>query len=655
METTQRPRYAIFLALVVLLCHACTDPNYDDYRPDLLPELSEKTLERYKDTSEVFPSLREVGKKDRLDSLLRITEQLKNFDELAALLYAQAAYDLSTAENWEVARGISAHLVGLLKSRQTTYGERVASAMVDARISQSLLRDEALDLWSIENDGLIGHLHYRSGNLDSATFFAGRALEHIESMENPSQFNKQKAFVYHDLANIFMEEDENEALRYFWLSDSLYEKIGNTKNRSFLWYSLSTLYLYKDLYDKADSVLLNCIGIGRATNNNTLLADVYRAKGLIEYFRFKESRDRQDFDHGIDHLRNSFTYGKRVSYGTYELIGYTYQLGRRILGENAFRDSALKYFDLATVEARKDGALVSLDGSNEEILNICFEDSALCSEMLMATGPEYVHEIYQTILDTVTSQSRTAYQRLNEIVQRDIREKAERKSNNQLYVSIGIIGFLILLFIVLYQQQQNKRLQARMIALRAQINPHFISNSLNAIESLINHDKKEQAGKYLIHFSRLSRQILNSSATSTVSLTAELKTLEHFLALEELRFKGKLDYDIAVQPGLNSDMVEVPAMILQPFIENSIWHGIKPKPEGGFIMVEAKREEDVLLITIEDDGIGREKAAANKKASPLKQKSMGMEITAERIKAAGKVKGSNVSFVDLKNDDGSAR
>ena len=102
-------------------------------------------------------------------------------------------------------------------------------------------------------------------------------------------------------------------------------------------------------------------------------------------------------------------------------------------------------------------------------------------------------------------------------------------------------------------------------------------------------------------------------------------------------------------------MVEVPAMILQPFIENSIWHGIKPKPDGGFIMVEAKREEDVLLITIEDDGIGREKAAANKKASPLKQKSMGMEITAERIKAAGKVKGSNVSFIDLKNDDGAAR
>ncbi|MEL6194384.1 MAG: hypothetical protein AAFR66_20150, partial [Bacteroidota bacterium] len=128
-EATQMPRYVMLLViLVALLWQACTDPNYDNYRPDLLPELSEKTLERYKDTSKVMPCLREVSKKDRLDSLLRITEQLKNFDELAALMYAQEAYDLSTAENWEVARGISAHLVGLLKSRQTSFGEKVESA-----------------------------------------------------------------------------------------------------------------------------------------------------------------------------------------------------------------------------------------------------------------------------------------------------------------------------------------------------------------------------------------------------------------------------------------------------------------------------------------------------------------------------------------------
>ena len=659
-EATQMPRYIMLLALLVaLLWQACTDPNYDNYRPDLLPELSEKTLERYKDTSKVLPCLREVSKRDRLDSLLRISEQLKNFDELTALVYAQEAYDLATVENWEVARGISAHMVGLLKSRQATFGEKVESAMVDARISQRLLRDEGLELWDIENDGLIGHLHYRAYNLDSASFLAKRALERIEKSENPTQYDKQKAFIYHDLANIYFDLGGDEALRYFALSDSLYDKIGNTKNRSFLWHTWGLYYQILGDYKKADSIYFNCIGIGRVNNNNAILSDVYRSKGLIEYWRFKESKDKKFFENGVEFLQTALKYGKDDSHRAFNLLGYTYKQGADLLSTPSMVDSSLKFFDLAIKEGGKEGAIIALDGPGEEILATCNKFPDKCRTILGLKPDEqatdYIHNAYQATLDTITYQSRSAYQRINSIEQRDIKVAAERKTANQLYFGVGIICFLILIFLVLYQQQQNKRLQARMIALRAQINPHFISNSLNAIESLINHDKKEQAGKYLIHFSRLSRQILNSSATSTVSLTAELKTLEHFLALEELRFKGKLDYDIAVEPGLNSDMVEVPAMILQPFIENSIWHGIKPKPDGGFIMVEAKREEDVLLITIEDDGIGREQAAINKKASPLKQKSMGMEITAERIKAAGKVKGSNVSFVDLKNDDGSAR
>ena len=655
-EATQMPRYIMLLALLVaLLWQACTDPNYDNYRPDLIPELSEKTLERYKDTSKVLPCLREVSKRDRLDSLLRITEQLKNFDELAALMYAQEAYDLSTAEDWEVARGISAHMVGLLKSRQTTFGEKVESAMVDARISQRLLRDEGLELWDIENDGLIGHLHYRSGFSDSAIFFAERALKRIEQSENPSAYYNQKAILYNDLAHINWYKDSLATINYYELSDSLYELAENIENRSLLWVSWANYYMNFKEYDRADSILFNCIGVGRVNNNNSLLAVAYRSKGFLEYWKFFQKNDRKFFENGIEYLTTSYEYDSEGAYRAFELLGYTYTLGNSRLGNQAYLDSSLKYFDKAIVEGRKEGVFNSLNGPSYEMLSICNKDSNLCKQILGKSPLEYIHDAYDSTLDTITSQSRTAYQRINDIEQRDIRIAAERKANNQLYVGIGIISFLILIFIVVYQQQQNKRLQARMVALRAQINPHFISNSLNAIESLINHDKKEQAGKYLIHFSRLSRQILNSSATSTVSLTAELKTLEHFLALEELRFKGKLDYDIAVEPGLNSDMVEVPAMILQPFIENSIWHGIKPKPDGGFIMVEAKREEDVLLITIEDDGIGREQAAINKKASPLKQKSMGMEITAERIKAAGKVKGSNVSFVDLKNDDGSAR
>ena len=151
------------------------------------------------------------------------------------------------------------------------------------------------------------------------------------------------------------------------------------------------------------------------------------------------------------------------------------------------------------------------------------------------------------------------------------------------------IVLVIFLLQIILQIQQQKRLQARMETLRAQINPHFMSNSLNAIESLVNQDQKQAASKYLIHFSRLTRRLLNSSRNPQTSLKEELKTLEHFLALEQLRFRDKLQYDIMVASGLNPENIEVPAMILQPYVENAIWHGLMHKEGTGNILIELKK------------------------------------------------------------------
>ena len=138
------------------------------------------------------------------------------------------------------------------------------------------------------------------------------------------------------------------------------------------------------------------------------------------------------------------------------------------------------------------------------------------------------------------------------------------------------------------------------------------------------------------------------------SLSSELKTLDHFLALEQLRFRDKLTYNIELDPDIDGALVEVPAMILQPYAENAIWHGIKPKPEGGHVQVGVRKEGKVLVFIVEDNGIGREQSRALKQASVMKHKSMGMKVTEDRIKAMGRVKGSQVEIQDLKDAAGSA-
>ena len=189
-----------------------------------------------------------------------------------------------------------------------------------------------------------------------------------------------------------------------------------------------------------------------------------------------------------------------------------------------------------------------------------------------------------------------------------------------------------------------------MDALRAQINPHFMSNSLNAIENLVNMGKSQDASKYLIHFSRFTRRILTGSRHAVISLKDELKTLEHFLALEQLRFRDKLTYDIQVAPDVESDQVRIPshgsATLCGKF--HHPWHQTQTNRRA-YSNQSRKARTRVLQCQIIDDGIGREKSRAMKKASVFQHKSMGMQITEDRLKAMGKIKGARVHIDDLTN------
>lgn len=264
----------------------------------------------------------------------------------------------------------------------------------------------------------------------------------------------------------------------------------------------------------------------------------------------------------------------------------------------------------------------------------------------------FLDDNYQGVVDTITNHLNSAnQQRFDfELAQ----EKADRRRHmrNIWFISSSVLLFIIVIAFGFGQYLKRKRAQAQMEALRAQINPHFISNSLNAIESLVNLDQREAAAKYLIHFSRLSRRILNGSRSSTSSLAEELETMRHYLTLEQLRFRDKLQYEIEVSPDLDADQLEMPAMILQPFIENAILHGIKPKSEPGRLLIKVFRRDKYLICVIEDDGIGREQAQRLKTqtALPGKHKSLGMKITRERLEGAG----GRMEIEDLKSDTGEA-
>lgn len=191
-------------------------------------------------------------------------------------------------------------------------------------------------------------------------------------------------------------------------------------------------------------------------------------------------------------------------------------------------------------------------------------------------------------------------------------------------------------------------------SLRLQMNPHFIFNSLNSIQSFIINNDSDRATLYLAKFAQLMRLILANSSEPYVPVKDELRALTYYMDIENLRFDNKFDYKVIVDNNIDDDFVGIPPMIIQPYVENAILHGIINKKTRGRITVDLKLQDDYIFCVVEDDGVGCQKAQEIKNMSGLMHKPRGMIITKERLEILNKqVKGKiSVKVIDLKNDDG---
>lgn len=203
----------------------------------------------------------------------------------------------------------------------------------------------------------------------------------------------------------------------------------------------------------------------------------------------------------------------------------------------------------------------------------------------------------------------------------------------------------------------QKLAEMEMTALRAQMNPHFIFNCLNSIKLYTTDNDSAKASAYLTKFSRLIRLVLENSRSERVTLKNELEALELYLDMEVMRFKDKLKFTIDVVPDLDTDMVEIPPMLIQPYVENAIWHGLMHKKEGGSVQIKVDQPRtNHLHITITDNGIGRKKAASLKSKTATVNKSFGMKVTDERIVLINQMyrTNANVRVNDLMDAEGNA-
>lgn len=185
-------------------------------------------------------------------------------------------------------------------------------------------------------------------------------------------------------------------------------------------------------------------------------------------------------------------------------------------------------------------------------------------------------------------------------------------------------------------QLQQDLAQSEAKALKAQMNPHFLFNSLNAIDNYILNNDPAKASDYLSKFSKLIRKILDNSDVPSITLEEEIDILKLYIKMEQMRFSDKFDTNINLKGNINPSELVIPPLIIQPYVENAIWHGLIHLQKKGALNISFSIKDEVLLCEIEDNGIGRLRAQQNKSKSATKRKSHGMKIAQERLKLFSK-------------------
>ncbi|WNH14353.1 histidine kinase [Thalassobellus suaedae] len=326
-----------------------------------------------------------------------------------------------------------------------------------------------------------------------------------------------------------------------------------------------------------------------------------------------------------------------------------YKIGNAYALQNDF-PNAITYLEKSIAEAdKKEDVIVQKDatrklsdvyrdaGDYKKALSI-YQDYVSLVDKAYIKKEQEISQAARFSKDIVSKQNRIISLESDRALSESKYQLTTEQTKRQKLIIYSLIGGLILLLIAAFLMMKyikQQRLANNLLALkslRSQMNPHFIFNALNSVNSFIASNDERTANKYLTDFSLLMRAVLENSEEDFIPLEKEIELLQLYTKLEHFRFKDKFDYSIKVDEHININDFVIPPMLLQPYIENAVWHGLRYKKTKGFLEIRITQSNtDEIVITITDDGIGRQKSKALKTENQQKQNSKGMGNIKKRV------------------------
>ena len=516
----------------------------------------------------------------------------------------------------------------------------------------------------------IGIVYKNQGDYDQALNYYNQALELAKQSTDTSWI----AVCQINIGNIFKEKGFLIiAQKYYTDALVIMETLGQNRRISACYQNIGEIYGKQLDYQKALSYFAKALDLAKTTNDKVREISVYLNIGEINIKtgQYNEARsflekaiqlyDETGYQHERDNCYklmgdswlNEMDFNKAIDY--YEQALKISQLkndktsfaeiegnmGMAYLKLNNY-PKALDLFKSSLQAAKNQGSLELIIKANLNLADI-YE---ILGQPQQAIQFYKVHsqlkdslfnaEKYRAIKEMeVKYESEKKEQQLTILTEKNEIQQLKLSRRNQMVFAL-ITGILLLILVGYLMRNQNllkskhKAIELEQRLLRSQMNPHFIFNSLIAIQSYIYKKEPVIAGDYLAKFAELVRLILENSRVEFVSLKKEIETLENYLELQILRFEKKFDFSVNLLNQIETENTMIPPMFAQPFIENAIEHGLRHKTEKGHLkIIYSVINSNCIKITIEDDGIGREKAGEIKKRE--QHHSLALDITKERL------------------------
>ncbi len=499
---------------------------------------------------------------------------------------------------------------------------------------------------------MIGVVYRKIDAIKSALDYTQRALELADSVKNPSkEIRKSITVSLNNIGNIYQTleqydlaldkfrqslkiEEElgsklgmainnqnigecleaqgnlTEALKKYKRSLAYNEEIDSEMGRIICKNSIAKIFIKQDRPEEALPLLDTALTVAKELRNQELISGTYvnLGWGLMQLKRHNEAEENLQ-----EGLKLAMTYN----------LPSTISQANELLSELAIKKEdykmALEYYKKARY-------------FNDEISN-----------------DRNIRYVYDILLRYNTNKETRVF------------KEEIQKANTILLISGIALALLAGIFYILYRQYQlkneKKLLTLEQSMLRSQMNPHFLFNSLNSIKLYIINNEQKNAVHYLNKFSKLVRKILEASSLREIPLAEELETVELYMNIENIRFSNEIKFTITVADDINVHQVKIPSLILQPFLENALWHGLSSKSDEKKINLNiTKDDKGFMHISIIDNGVGRQAAEKIKESKVLKRKSVGIAITKERLANFSKdyQNSFNIEIVDLYNDDNTA-